>query len=97
MDGIKLKRVEFTGVEEKKLVDMEDKCLKVLVKNLTDADIYVGIGSEDKVTLDNSVLIKSNCYQIVLINESEACCCLFDLLTINGAGFGTVECIQILY
>ena len=30
-------------------------------KNLTDEDIFVGIGKADEVTTDNSVLIKSNC------------------------------------
>lgn len=97
MDGIKLKRINFTGVDEDQEVVMEDKCIKVLVKNLTDADIYVGIGTVDEVTIDNAVQIKSNCYQVVLVNENANCCALFDTLTINGSGYGSVECVQVLY
>lgn len=97
MSGIKLKRVVFSGVAEDIEVVMETKCLKVMVKNLTDADIYVGIGTKDEVTLDNAALIKANCYQVVLINENENCCSLFDTLTVSGAGNGTVECVQVLY
>ena len=97
MDGIKLKRVTLTGVSDDIEVKMETKCLKVMVKNLTDADIYVGIGTSDEVTIDNSVLIKSNCYQILMINENEDCFAMFDTLTVNGTGNGTVEFIQILY
>ena len=69
MSGIKLKRVTLTGVASNIEVTMETKCLKVMVKNLTDEDIYVGIGKASEVTTDNSVLIKSNCYQILMINE----------------------------
>ena len=97
MNGIKLKRVALTGVADDIEVKMEDKCLKVMVKNLTDNDIYVGIGTSDEVTMDNAVLIKSNCYQILMINENEDCFAMFDTLTVNGSGTGTVECIQILY
>lgn len=97
MDGIKLKRVSLTGVSDNIEVKMETKCLKVMVKNLTDADIYVGIGGVGEVTLDNSVLIKANCYQVVLINENINCYGLFDTLTVNGSGTGTVEFIQVLY
>lgn len=97
MKSLKLKRISFNGVDEDKEVVMDNPCLKVMVKNLTDADIYVGIGGVDEVTLDNAVLIKSNCYQVLLINENSNCCSMFDTLTVNGAGFGTVECIQVLY
>lgn len=97
MTGMKLKRVSFIGTSDDKEVKMETKCLKVMVKNLTDDDIYVGVGTKDEVTLDNSVLIKSNCYQIVLVNENSECGELFDTLTVNGAGTGTVELIQVLY
>lgn len=97
MSGIKLKRVTLTGVAGNIEVTMETKCLKVMVKNLTDDDIYVGIGKSDEVTTDNSVLIKSNCYQILMINENEDCFAMFDTLTVNGTGNGTVECIQVLY
>ena len=97
MNGIKLKRVALTGVADDIEVKMEEKCLKVMVKNLTDNDIYAGIGTSDEVTLDNAVLIKSNCYQILFINENKDCYYAFDTLTVNGMGTGTVECIQILY
>ena len=97
MDGIKLKRVTLTGVSDDIEVKMENKCLKVMVKNLTDGDIYAGIGTSDEVTVDNAVLIKSNCYQILMINENEDCFAMFDTLTVNGTGNGTVEFIQILY
>lgn len=97
MSGIKLKRVTFSGVDENVEVVMETKCIKVMVKNLTDSDIYVGIGGLDEVTMENAVLIKANCYQVVFINENDSCCCLFDTLVVNGAGNGTVECIQVLY
>lgn len=97
MSGIKLKRVTLTGVASNIEVTMETKCLKVMVKNLTDEDIYVGIGKASEVTTDNSVLIKSNCYQILMINENEDCFAMFDTLTVNGTGNGTVEFIQILY
>ena len=97
MDGIKLKRVTLTGVSDDIEVKMETKCLKVMVKNLTDDDIYAGIGTSDEVTIDNSVLIKSNCYQVLMINENEDCFAMFDTLTVNGSGNGTVEFIQILY
>lgn len=97
MNGIKLKRVTLTGVADDIEVKMEDKCLKVMVKNLTDNDIYAGIGTSDEVTTDNAVLIKSNCYQILMINENEDCFAMFDTLTVNGTGNGTVEFIQILY
>ena len=97
MDGIKLKRVTLTGVSDDIEVKMETKCLKVMVKNLTDGDIYAGIGTSDEVTIDNSVLIKSNCYQVLMINENEDCFAMFDTLTVNGTGNGTVEFIQILY
>lgn len=97
MDGIKLKRVALTGVDDDIEVKMETKCLKVMVKNLTDDDIYAGIGTSDEVTIDNSVLIKSNCYQVLMINENEDCFAMFDTITVNGSGTGTVECIQVLY
>ena len=97
MSGIKLKRVTLTGVAGNIEVTMDTKCLKVMVKNLTDEDIFVGIGKADEVTTDNSVLIKSNCYQILMINENEDCFAMFDKLTVNGTGNGTVEFIQILY
>lgn len=97
MNGIKLKRVALTGVADDIEVKMEDKCLKVMVKNLTDNDIYAGIGTSDEVTMDNAVLIKSNCYQILMINENEDCFAMFDTLTVNGTGNGTVEFIQVLY
>ena len=97
MSGIKLKRVTLTGVASNIEVTMETKCLKVMVKNLTDEDIFVGIGKASEVTTDNSVLIKSNCYQILMINENEDCFAMFDTLTVNGTGNGTVEFIQILY
>ena len=97
MSGIKLKRVTLSGVADDIEVKMETKCLKVMVKNLTDADIYAGIGTKDEVTLDNKVLIKSNCYQILMINENEDCFAMFDTLTVSGSGTGTVECIQVLY
>ena len=97
MNGIKLKRVTLTGVADDIEVKMETKCLKVMVKNLTDEDIYAGIGTSDEVTTDNSVLIKSNCYQILMINENEDCFAMFDTLTVNGTGNGTVEFIQVLY
>ena len=97
MSGIKLKRVTLTGVAGNIEVTMETKCLKVMVKNLTDADIYVGIGKASEVTTDNSVLIKSNCYQVLMINENEDCFAMFDTLTVNGTGNGTVEFIQVLY
>ena len=97
MSGIKLKRVALAGVSDNIEVVMENKCLKVMVKNLTDDDIYAGIGTSDEVTIDNSVLIKSNCYQILMINEKEDCYAMFDTLTVNGSGNGTVECIQVLY
>ena len=94
---LRLKRVEFTGVNEDKEVVMDNDCLKVMVKNFTDNDIYVGIGGVDEVTLDNAVMIKSNYYQILFINENKDCYYAFDTLTVNGMGTGTVECIQILY
>ena len=97
MNGIKLKRVTLTGVADDIEVKMEDKCLKVMVKNLTDDDIYAGIGTSDEVTTDNAVLIKSNCYQVLMINENEDCFAMFDTLTVNGTGNGTVEFIQVLY
>ena len=97
MDGIKLKRVTLTGGSDDIEVKMETKCLKVMVKNLTDEDIYAGIGTSNEVTIDNSVLIKSNCYQILMINENKDCFEMFDTLTVNGTGNGTVEFIQILY
>ena len=97
MGGIKLKRVALTGVATNIEVKMETKCLSVMVKNLTDDDIYAGIGGVDEVTTDNSVLIKSNCYQVLMINENEDCFEVFDTLTVNGSGTGTVECIQVLY
>lgn len=97
MNGIKLKRVALTGVADDIEVKMEDKCLKVMVKNLTDNDIYAGIGTSEEVTMDNAVLIKSNCYQILMINENEDCFAMFDTLTVNGTGNGTVEFIQVLY
>lgn len=97
MNGIKLKRVALTGVADDIEVKMEDKCLKVMVKNLTDNDIYAGIGNSSEVTMDNAVLIKSNCYQILMINENEDCFAMFDTLTVNGTGNGTVEFIQVLY
>lgn len=97
MNGIKLKRVTLTGVADDIEVKMDDKCLKVMVKNLTDNDIYAGIGTSDEVTMDNAVLIKSNCYQILMINENEDCFAMFDTLTVNGTGNGTVEFIQVLY
>ena len=97
MNGIKLKRVTLTGVAGNIEVTMETKCLKVMVKNLTDGDIFVGIGEASEVTTDNSVLIKSNCYQVLMINENEDCFAMFDTLTVNGTGNGTVEFIQILY
>ena len=97
MEGIRLKRISLTGVATTVEVKMETKCLKVMVKNLTDADIYVGIGKANEVTTDNSVLIKSNCYQVLMINENEDCFAMFDTLTVNGTGNGTVECIQVLY
>ena len=97
MSGIKLKRVTLTGVAGNIEVTMETKCLKVMVKNLTDEDIFVGIGKASEVTTDNSVLIKSNCYQVLMINENEDCFAMFDTLTVNGTGNGTVEFIQILY
>lgn len=97
MNGIKLKRVALTGVADDIEVKMEDKCLKVMVKNLTDNDIYAGIGTSEEVTMDNAVLIKSNFYQILMINENEDCFAMFDTLTVNGSGNGTVEFIQVLY
>ena len=97
MNGIKLKRVTLNGVSANIEVVMETKCLKVMVKNLTDDDIYAGIGTSDEVTIDNAVLIKSNCYQVLMINENEDCFAMFDTLTVNGTGNGTVEFIQVLY
>lgn len=97
MNNIKLKRISFTGVSEKKPIVMETPSLKVMVKNLTDSDIYVGIGTEDEVTIDNAVQIKANCYQIVFINENIDCCCMFSNLVVMGEGTGTVECIQVLF
>ena len=32
-----------------------------------------------------------------MINENEDCFAMFDTLTVNGSGNGTVEFIQILY
>ena len=97
MSCIKMRRINLTGVETKQAVVMPSKCVKVMVKNMTDGDIYAGIGGVDDVTVDNSVLVKSNCYQVVFINENPDCCRLFDTLTITGSGSGSVECIQVLY
>lgn len=97
MGRIKLKRTVFAGAAEDKEVKMETPCLKVMVKNFTDSDIYVGVGSVDEVTVDSAVLIKADCYQVVFVNENANCCSLFDTLTISGSGNGVVECIQLLY
>jgi hypothetical protein len=97
MDNIKLKRITFAGGDDTQEVEMPTQCIKVLVKNFTDNDIFVGIGGVADVNMDNMVAIKSNCYQIVLINENPDCYHYFRTLTINGQGSGIVECMQLLF
>ena len=97
MKGMNVKRLELAGVDTKEEIKMNGKCLSVMVKNITDDDIYVGIGNKDDVTIEDSVIIKSNCYQIVFINANEDCARFFDTLVVFGSGTGTVECMQIIY
>ena len=97
MAGVRVKRVEFEGVAKVEEIKMDSMSMKVLVKNLTDEDLYAGIGKASEVSLDNSVLIKSNCFQVLMMNENPECAFLFEDITLNGKGFGVVELQQILF
>lgn len=97
MNGMHIRKVKLSGVETIEEVKMDSKCLSVMVKNLTDADISVGIGSETEVSIEDSTTIKPNCYQIVFINANEDSGEFFDTLVVFGSGTGTVECIGVLY
>ena len=97
MNGMNIRKLNLSGVEATEEVKMDSKCLSVMVKNLTDNDISVGIGNKTEVSIENSTTIKPNCYQIVFINANEDSGEFFDTLVVFGSGTGTVECIGILY
>jgi len=97
MNGMHIRKVKLTGVETIEEVKMDSKCLSVMVKNLTDTDISIGIGSKNEVSKEDSTTIKPNCYQIVFINANEDSGEFFDTLVVFGSGTGTVECIGVLY
>lgn len=97
MNGMHIRKVKLSGVETTEEVKMNSKCLSVMVKNLTDNDISVGIGNKTEVSIEDSTTIKPNCYQIVFINANEDSGEFFDTLVVFGSGTGTVECIGVIY
>lgn len=71
------------------------KGTKFLVKNLSDADIYVNFENITNDNEDTSILIPSQVAQVVLMNEISHFG--FDKIYVKGAGTGDVEVQVVCY
>lgn len=95
--NLNLKRITLTGTTTK--VEFKEVCDKWLVKNFTDADIYVSFeaGSDGELVEANAVKIKSNYGQIVIGNEELQYTNLFKTNAIYIKGTGEVEVQQLCF
>lgn len=95
--NLNLKRITLTGTTTK--VEFKEVCGKWLVKNFTDADIYVSFeaGSDGELVEANAVKIKSNYGQIVIGNEELQYTNLFKTNAIYIKGTGEVEVQQLCF
>lgn len=94
---LNLKRITLTGATTK--VEFKEMCGKWLVKNFTDADIYVSFeaGSNGELVEADAVKIKSNYGQIVIGNEQYDYTNIFKTNAIYIKGTGEVEVQQLCF